>query len=130
MKSKDYQVEFKRYAGYVLLRQEVNEVLDWMDKELLGSRWLVGKWDCIRGAYKMKHTWIVRFRYGCSNELKIRNADGSWDAMPMSVWFSCCKRSKGALSDEDWKWVAKKRRELGLGASKATATTQGEAWQV
>ncbi len=118
--------DLKRYSGYVVVKQGVLEVLEWIDRELLGGRWLITRWDAEKGAYGMEHTYIVRFRYGGVNKVMVKGKrKGDWDEMGLDMWERCMGMDKSALSDSDWEWVCAKRGLLGVGQSKCKSSLSG-----
>lgn len=118
--------DLKRYSGYVVVKEEVLEVLEWIDRELLGGKWLITRWDAQKGVYGMGHTYIVRFRYGGVNKVRVRGkTDGDWDEMELGMWERCMEMDKGRLTDEDWEWVREMRAKCNVEMKEVKSRCKG-----
>jgi len=124
------QIEFRRYNGYVPMRESVSETLEWIDKELLDGRWLVTRWNAKNKGFGMNRTCIVRFRYGGVNKVRVMGKNkGDWDEIPLDTWWRIMERERGVLTDGDWDWVRKMRARLEVPQRKSRLVAKGEAWE-
>ena len=116
------QIEFRRYSGYVLVRESISETLEWIDRELLDERWLCTRWNAKRGGFGMGRTCIVRFRYGGVDSVRVMGkSKGDWDEIKLDTWWRLMEMDKGVLLDRDWEWVRSMRSSLGVGRRRSKA---------
>jgi len=124
------QIEFRRYNGYVPMRESIAETLEWIDKELLDGRWLETRWNAKHGGFGMKRTCIVRFRYGGVDKVRVMGrAKGDWDEIELGTWWRLMEMDKRVLLDKDWDWVKSMRSSLGASQRKSkTELGDGASW--
>lgn len=117
-------LDIKRYQGYVMMRADVYEVLEWVDRELLSGQWCPLLFDDVHGSFGMSHTWVVKFKRG-RREVWVLRRDDVYDVMPEDAWMELWLMDRSSLGDAGWRWVSSMRSRLGIRQSASSCCPSG-----